>query len=227
MKNWLQTGGWLTTLLISAGMALQCAAQDPRPNQAQSRQENKPPKEQRQQQNQQRRQEQRQERRQPRQEAPRVQPERRIAEAPRNPATVNPQRGSGNLRDGGNRAPNGSGESAQRPNFNGNHPPNATGRSREFTPEERQRFQRDEKRFKQLPPQQQQELRERAQVWQRMTPAQRDHVRNEVLPKWQQMPADRRQAIHSAAGCARNERRGQGDAARLEPLACGRSAGPA
>jgi hypothetical protein len=28
-----------------------------------------------------------------------------------------------------------------------------------------------------------------------MTPGQRDHVRNEVLPKWQQMPPDRRQAI--------------------------------
>src|SRR5260370_9355991 len=119
MKNWLQTGGWLTTLLISAGMALQCAAQDPRPNQAQSRQENKPPKEQRQQQNQQRRQEQRQERRQPRQEAPRVQPERRIAEAPRNPATVNPQRGSGNSRHAGDPAPHGSWECAPRRTSNG------------------------------------------------------------------------------------------------------------
>src|SRR5712692_1049255 len=29
----------------------------------------------------------------------------------------------------------------------------------------------------------------------RMTPQQRDHVRNEVLPKWQQMAPDRRQAI--------------------------------
>jgi hypothetical protein len=28
-----------------------------------------------------------------------------------------------------------------------------------------------------------------------MTPQQRDHVRNEVLPKWQQMAPDRRQAI--------------------------------
>ncbi len=98
MKNWFQTGGWLMTLLISAGMALQCAAQDPRPNRAQSRQENKPPKEQRQQQNQQRRQEQRQERRQPQQEARRAQPERRNAEPLRNPATVNPPQRSGNSR---------------------------------------------------------------------------------------------------------------------------------
>src|SRR2546425_3715288 len=132
MKNWFQTGRWLMTLLISAGMALQCAAQDPRPNRAQSRQENKPPKEQRQQQNQQRRQEQRQERRQPQQEARRAQPEprngeapRRNADAPRNSATLNPPRRSGNSRDGGNRPPYASAESVQRPNFNGNRPPNA------------------------------------------------------------------------------------------------------
>src|SRR5882672_12799220 len=149
MKNWFQTGGWLMTLLISAGMALQCAAQDPRPNRAQSRQENKPQKEQRQQPNQQRRQEQRQERRQPQQEPRRAQPERRIAEAPRrnaetprrnldtprNPGTAYPPpRGSGNSRDGGNRPPNVRGESVQRPNFNENRPPNATGRLREYTP---------------------------------------------------------------------------------------------
>src|SRR5882762_5602501 len=148
--------GWLMALLISAGMALQCSAQDPRPNRAQSHQENKPQKEQGQQQNQQRRQEQRQERRQPQQEARRAQPEprnaevpRRNAEAARNSATVNPPLRSGNSRDGGNRPPNASGESVQRPNFNANRPPNARGGSRDFTPEERQRLQRDEKRFKQ------------------------------------------------------------------------------
>jgi len=86
-------------------------------------------------------------------------------------------------------------ESVQRPNFNRNRSPNAAVRPREFTPEERQRLQRDEKRFRQLPPPQQQELRERAQVWQKMTPEQRDHVRNEVLPRWKQMAPERRQAI--------------------------------
>src|SRR5882762_594313 len=96
----LQFGGWLLALVISAGLALQCAAQNPRTDRAQSRQENKPPKEQRQQPNQQRRPEQRQERRQPQQEARRAQPERRIAEALRNPATVNPPQRSGNSRDG-------------------------------------------------------------------------------------------------------------------------------
>src|SRR6266404_7714145 len=118
MKLRLQFGGWLLALVISAGLAVQCAAQDPRTDRAQSRQENKPPKEQRQQPNRQRRQEPRQERRQPRQEARRAQPEPRIAEAPRrnaeaprrnldaprNPGTAYPPpRGSGNSRDGGNR----------------------------------------------------------------------------------------------------------------------------
>jgi hypothetical protein len=131
MKQWLQSGRWLLALLFSTGLALQCSAQDPRPNRAQNRQENRPPNQQRQQQNQPRRQGQRQERQQPRQEARRVQPERRIAEAPRNPASVNPPRGSGNLRGAGSRPPNGSGQSVQRPNFNENRPPNATGRSRE------------------------------------------------------------------------------------------------
>ena len=196
--------GWLMALLISAGMALQCSAQDSRPNRAQNRQESRPPKQQGQQQNQPRRQEQRQERRQPRQEARRVQPGRSIAEAPRDPASVNPPRESGNLREGRSRPPNGSGQSVQRPNFNGNRPPNAREGSRDFTPEERQRFQRDEKRFKQLPPQQQQELRDRAQVWQRMTPQQRDHVRNEVLPKWQQIPPDRKRAIQQRLGVLKN-----------------------
>src|SRR5712671_8027653 len=106
MKLRLQFGGWLLALVISAGLALQCAAQNPRTDRAQSRQENKPPKEQRQQPNQQRRQEQKQGRRQPQQEARRAQPERRIADAPRNPGTAYPPpRGSGSSRDGGNRPP--------------------------------------------------------------------------------------------------------------------------
>src|SRR6267143_4911606 len=126
MKLPLQSGGWLLALVAGAGMALQCAAQNPRTNWAQNRQENKPPKEQRQQQNQQRRQEPKQERRPQQQESHRAQPEPRNSEAPRrnadasrNPAAANPPRRSGNSRDGGNRPPNAGGESVQRPNFSG------------------------------------------------------------------------------------------------------------
>ncbi|GAC1673661.1 MAG: hypothetical protein PVS2B2_07100 [Candidatus Acidiferrum sp.] len=38
-------------------------------------------------------------------------------------------------------------------------------------------------------------MRDRAEVWQRMTPEQRHYVKNEVLPKWREMPQDRRQTI--------------------------------
>jgi predicted Fe-S protein YdhL (DUF1289 family) len=38
-------------------------------------------------------------------------------------------------------------------------------------------------------------LRDRAQVWNRMTPEQREHIRTDVLPRWRQMPPDRKQAI--------------------------------
>jgi len=37
-----------------------------------------------------------------------------------------------------------------------------------------------------------------------MTPQQRDHVRNEVLPKWQQIPPDRKRAIQQRLGVLKN-----------------------
>jgi hypothetical protein len=74
-------------------------------------------------------------------------------------------------------------------------PPNVQERWRNMTPQEKQRLSQNEERLRRLPPAQQQQLRERAQVWGRMTPGQRDHVRNDVLPKWKQMPSDRKQAI--------------------------------
>ena len=38
-------------------------------------------------------------------------------------------------------------------------------------------------------------MNERIDTWNRLTPAQRDHIRSDVLPKWKDMPVDRRQAI--------------------------------
>ena len=37
-----------------------------------------------------------------------------------------------------------------------------------------------------------------------MRPEQRDHLRNDVLPKWQQLPADRQRAIHQRLGVLQN-----------------------
>ena len=79
-----------------------------------------------------------------------------------------------------------------------------------------------------------------------MTPEQRDHIRNDVLPKWKQMPPDRKQAIQqrlrvlqNMPESARNQRlndpnftRGMSEedratSARFEPSACGWGAGAA
>ncbi len=90
-------------------------------------------------------------------------------------------------------------QNAQRPNGNGNgagtQRPNGQERWRNMTPQEKQKVLQNEDRLRRLPPAQQQVLRDRAQVWNRMTPEQREHVRNDVLPRWRQMPADRKQAI--------------------------------
>jgi predicted Fe-S protein YdhL (DUF1289 family) len=46
-----------------------------------------------------------------------------------------------------------------------------------------------------MPPAQRQELQGRIATWNRLTPEQKSHIRNDVLPRWKQMPTDRRQAI--------------------------------
>jgi hypothetical protein len=76
-------------------------------------------------------------------------------------------------------------------------PPNVQERWKNMSPQERQRVLQNEDRLRRLPPAQQQVLRDRAQVWNRMTPQQRDHIRTDVLPRWRQMPSDRKQAIRS------------------------------
>jgi hypothetical protein len=46
-----------------------------------------------------------------------------------------------------------------------------------------------------MPPAQRQEMQQRVETWNRLTPEQKTHIRNDVLPRWRQMPQDRRQAI--------------------------------
>jgi len=53
------------------------------------------------------------------------------------------------------------------------------------------------RRLQNLTPAQRQDLTDRAHIWQQMTPAQRDHIRNDVLPRWKQMPPDRKRAIQN------------------------------
>ncbi len=98
-------------------------------------------------------------------------------------------------------------------------PPSRMERLREMSPGEQERFLNNNARFQALPPERQAQIRKRLQqwnsltpeqraevrrreeVWRRMSPEQQRYVRDELLPKWQQLPAERRQAIrrHLAA----------------------------
>lgn len=64
-----------------------------------------------------------------------------------------------------------------------------------MSPQEKQRVLDNYNRFSRMSPAQRQELQGRIATWNRLTPVQKSHIRNDVLPKWRQMPSDRRQAI--------------------------------
>ena len=180
-------------LAMSAAAAVPSFAQGPRANWAQDRQDNKPPKQQSQQ--------------SPRQQPPREQPPRQDQrqEQRREQQQQQETRRAQNERQnsGAERPPNSNtnrGEMATRPSFNSNRPPSAytPPLRQEFnnlSPQEKQKVLENNRRLQNLPPAQRQELQERAQVWNKLRPEQREHIRNDVLPKWQQLPQDRRQAI--------------------------------
>ena len=92
-------------------------------------------------------------------------------------------------------------------------PPRWVERLRNMSPDEQERFMRNNARFQALPaerqeqirenvrrwnsltPEQRNELLDREQVWERMTPEQRQFVRTELLPRWQALPQARKQAL--------------------------------
>lgn len=94
-------------------------------------------------------------------------------------------------------------------------PPKWVDHIQEMSPEEQERFMKNNERFKQLSPEGQAQirdklrywnglspdereaLRDRQRVWEQLTPAQQDHIQRDLLPKWQQLPDDRRQAVLS------------------------------
>jgi hypothetical protein len=105
---------------------------------------------------------------------------------------------------------------SERPGANANAnnlPPKAIERLQEMPPNRQEQFLRNNQRFQNLPPEQQaqirqrleawnrlnpvqqQDLRDRQQVWEQMTVEQRTYVRQTLLPRWQQLPPVRRQAI--------------------------------
>ena len=84
----------------------------------------------------------------------------------------------------------------------------------QMSPQEQERFLRNNQRFQNLPPEQQAKIRQNLQrwnnlspeqrdrllknweTWKNLTPDQRQHYQNDVLPKWQQMPPGRKQVIN-------------------------------
>ena len=103
--------------------------------------------------------------------------------------------------------------SALPPGNPNNLPPKAIERLQNMSPERQEQFLRNNQRFLSLPPEQQaqirqrleawnrltpeqrQELRERQRIWEMLTPAQQRYVRQVLLPRWQQLAGERRQAI--------------------------------
>jgi|SRR5580704_1478436 hypothetical protein len=81
---------------------------------------------------------------------------------------------------------------------------------RDMSPQEQERFMRNNRRFQNLPPQRQAQIRrnlekwnnlspternairDRERRWEQMSPEQRQYVKNTLLPKWEAMPAERR-----------------------------------
>ncbi len=110
-------------------------------------------------------------------------------------------------------------------------PPKAIERLQDMSPQRQEQFFRNNQRFQNLPPEQQaqirqrleawnrltpdqqQALRERQNIWEQMTPEQQRNVRQSLLPRWQQMPPVRRQAIlqrlHSLRNMTESERQGK------------------
>lgn len=101
-------------------------------------------------------------------------------------------------------------------------PPKAIERLQDMPPERQEQFFRNNQRFLSLPPEQQAQirrrleawnrlnpeqqeaLRDRQRVWEQMTPEQQRYVRQTLLPRWQQLPGPRRQAIMRRLHSLRN-----------------------
>jgi len=174
-----QLAGCLLAVGLSAVLAAPSAAQRGRANGAQQQQQQKPPR------TQERKQERQPQRQQQRNPARGAQPERR-----QNGGAGNPQGNRANRPD-----------YVPHPNANPNRPqsayapPQPRQRFNDLPPREKQRVIENYNRLNRMPPAQRQELQGRIATWNRLTPEQKSHIRNDVLPRWKQMPTDRRQAI--------------------------------
>jgi hypothetical protein len=89
-------------------------------------------------------------------------------------------------------------------------PPKWVERLQEMSPEEQEKFMRNNAEFRRLPPERQAQVRNRLQRWnnltpeqraefrtresnfEHMSPQQREEIRNNLLPRWRDLPMDRR-----------------------------------
>ena len=92
-------------------------------------------------------------------------------------------------------------------------PPKWIDKLRDMSPEEQERFMRNNAHFQSLPPERQDQIRRNLAKWNQLTPQQRDAIRNrerflerltpedrqevvqDLLPRWQRLPQDRRELI--------------------------------
>ena len=84
-------------------------------------------------------------------------------------------------------------------------------------PEQQAQIRRRLEAWNRLTPDQQQALRDRQRVWEQMTPEQQTNVRQSLLPRWQQMPLVRRQAILQRLHSLRNMSEGERQAKLNDP----------
>jgi Protein of unknown function (DUF3106) len=93
-------------------------------------------------------------------------------------------------------------------------PPKWMDKLRDLSPQEQERFMRNNARFQSLPPQRQEQIRRNLERWNQMTPEQRDAMRNreqilermspgeqqevvkDLLPRWKNLRQDRREILN-------------------------------
>jgi hypothetical protein len=93
-------------------------------------------------------------------------------------------------------------------------PPKWVEKLQGMSPEEQERFMRNNARFQSLPPQRQEQIRRTLQRWNQMTPEQRDAMRNraqifnrltpeerqevvtDLAPRWKALPQDRKEVLN-------------------------------
>jgi hypothetical protein len=89
----------------------------------------------------------------------------------------------------------------------GDRPPSANTPQKNFNslpPQDKQRVLNNYNQLQKASPAQRQALQDRARIWGQMTQAQRDHIKNDVLPRWKQLPPDRKRAIRNRLGVLQN-----------------------